>query len=428
MSSTLSPRYAANPRVGPTTSFLAQALIYSVAQLGAGFFYAFNNATLPLILNRYTQNPLLIGLLSSTRSIEGVVIQPLVGAWSDRTWSVLGRRRIFMAAGVCVSALFFLAAPFATSLVPLVVAIVLFSLTFNAAVDPYNALLADRFSVAVRSTVNGIAQLLQFIGQVAVIVGVAKLASAGHITEAFDVVGAVMLITFAITIAGVPEDRELAGAREEAVAGPQASRMERLRQYVRALSGNRMALRLLITLFFYNIGVNAILPYLTLYAKNVLHTDDTGATLLFLGLVLATGLLVVPAGLVCRRFGSKPVLLAGIVLMAVTAPAGLLVQNVPQTLVIVILAGIANSGITAAGWPLLTELIQSNEFGVFAGLKAAFESVAIPASVFVSSALIELQGYRSIFVVLTAGAAVAAVVLLSVRAPVQAQEAFVSER
>src|SRR3954463_5215801 len=80
---------------------------YSVASLGAGLFYGFNNATLPLILSRFTDSALPIGLMSSTRSIEGAVIQPLIGGWSDRTWTRLGRRRPFMAIGIPLSALCF---------------------------------------------------------------------------------------------------------------------------------------------------------------------------------------------------------------------------------------------------------------------------------------------------------------------------------
>ncbi len=37
---------------------LRVAWLYSVASLGIGFFYGFNNATLPLILNRFTESPL----------------------------------------------------------------------------------------------------------------------------------------------------------------------------------------------------------------------------------------------------------------------------------------------------------------------------------------------------------------------------------
>lgn len=55
---------------------------------------------------------LLIGLLSSTRSIEGVVIQPTIGALSDRVWTRFGRRRPFLIIGITLSALFFVAGAF----------------------------------------------------------------------------------------------------------------------------------------------------------------------------------------------------------------------------------------------------------------------------------------------------------------------------
>ncbi len=47
---------------------------YAVASLGTGAFYAFNNAALPLSLRALTGSDVLIGLLSSTRSIEGALV------------------------------------------------------------------------------------------------------------------------------------------------------------------------------------------------------------------------------------------------------------------------------------------------------------------------------------------------------------------
>jgi hypothetical protein len=66
--------------------------LYSVAAIGGGFFYIFNNAVLPLLLSRLLPgNLLLVNLMSNTRSIEGAVIQPVVGAWSDRIWTWTSR-------------------------------------------------------------------------------------------------------------------------------------------------------------------------------------------------------------------------------------------------------------------------------------------------------------------------------------------------
>src|SRR5713226_10282242 len=68
-------------------------LLYSAGSVGAGVFYAFNNFLLPLALKAVGAPDLITGLLSSTRSVEGVVVQPTVGAASDRIWTRLGRRR-----------------------------------------------------------------------------------------------------------------------------------------------------------------------------------------------------------------------------------------------------------------------------------------------------------------------------------------------
>src|ERR1700682_2790565 len=76
----------------------ARTLAYSAGQFVAGMFFAFNNFTLPLYLGHFTNNNIIIGWLSSTRSVEQSIIQPLVGERSDRTWTRVGRRAPFFLA------------------------------------------------------------------------------------------------------------------------------------------------------------------------------------------------------------------------------------------------------------------------------------------------------------------------------------------
>src|SRR5207249_5007266 len=142
--------------------------LYSAASIGAGAFFAFNNFVLPTILKSAGAPDLLTGLLSSTRSIEGVIIQPTVGAVSDRIWTPhLGRRRIFIAIGIPLSAFFFVIAGFFThTLLGLAIAIFLFSIFFNAAIDPYAALLADITPVLERGLLSGISSAIQYFSQV----------------------------------------------------------------------------------------------------------------------------------------------------------------------------------------------------------------------------------------------------------------------
>ena len=377
------------------------ALFYSVASLGLGGFYGFNNATLPLILSRFTDNPLLIGLLSNTRSIEGAFLQPLIGAWSDRLRTPLGRRRPFMLVGLPLAAFGLLLAARAPTLPLLVAAVIGFSLCFNVAVDPYVALLADRFPPARRSAVNGVAALASLVGTILALLGAAALAQRDRLPLAFALVAAVLLGTGAVTVATV---REPPAPLRPGTTVRNASPRANARAFVATVLRHRAACRLLLVLFCYRFGVNAIVPYLTLFAVRVIGTDEATAQLLFLGLILTTAVAVVPAGLLAARLGRRPVLRAGIALTVVAALGGLAIRDVPQTLAVVLCAGLGNAAITAIDWPLLTELVPATEVGLFAGLKAASESVALPVAVALASALIGQWGYRACFVVVAAGA------------------------
>jgi MFS family permease len=85
-----------------------------------------------------------------------------------------------------------------------------------------------------------------------------------------------------------------------------------------------------------------------------------------------------------------------------------------QTTLVVLVAGVGNGAATAASWPLLTALIPPDKTGVFAGLKAAAESIAIPLSVVVAAEVfLPRLGYRGIFAMLAIMIVFALVLLLS---------------
>src|SRR5438067_13431667 len=146
---------------------MATKLFYSAGSIGTGAFYSFNNFVLPPILKSFGAPDLLIGLLSSTRSIEGAVIQPTIGALSDRVWTRFGRRRPFILIGIPLSAVFFVAGAFVNSLLPLALVIFLFSIFFNVGVDPYTALLADITPLEHRGWLWGLSTGMQLASSVA---------------------------------------------------------------------------------------------------------------------------------------------------------------------------------------------------------------------------------------------------------------------
>lgn len=380
--------------------------LYSAASIGTGAFFAFNNFVLPPILKSFGAPDLLTGLLSSTRSIEGVIVQPTVGAISDRIWTRLGRRRPFMLVGIPLSAVFFLLAGFyAHTLLGLAIAIFLFSIFFNAAVDPYAALLADIAPVRERGFLSGVSTGVQVLAQVVFLVVISQAAAAaGEVPLwTYALVAGVMVLSFGATIFGIRERREVVVHAEH----------HSFREYVAAIASHTQAMRYLLTGFVYQFGINAVIPFLTLFLIEDIHqTQDVAFAVAGLTMFI-TAMSAFVSGKLAERFGSRAVLAVGWGVLVFAAIGGTLVVDLPQTLVVVVLAGIGNGAATAMSWPLLTELIPPDETGVFAGLKAAADSVAIPLSIVVAAEIfLPRFGYRGIFTMLAINIAIALIMLL----------------
>jgi maltose/moltooligosaccharide transporter len=389
---------------------LRTMLTYSAGSIGAGAFFAFNNFLLPLALKAAGAPDLITGLLSSTRSIEGVVIQPTVGAASDRIWTRFGRRRPFIAVCIPLSALFFIIASATTeSLVPLAISIVLFSIFFNGAIDPYAALLADITPLHQRSFLSGLSQGIQLLGQVGFLgLIVVTTQGKGAPPWIYWAVAVLMVSTFAVTVAGIHERRDVAERAEHVP----------LSTYLKVALSHGQALRFLGTLFVFFFGFSAILPYLTLFLVEDIHLTDQVALALAALALLVTAISAIVWGKVADRFGQKLVLALGWAVLVAAAFGGTVIRELPETIVVVVLAGVGNGAQTAVSWPLLTALIDPDESGIFAGLKAAAESVAIPLSVFVAAELFLNPaalnlGYRGIFFMLAINMIIALILLVA---------------
>jgi Na+/melibiose symporter-like transporter len=378
-------------------------LLYSAASVGTGAFYAFNNFVLPPILQSFGASNLVIGLLSSTRSIEGALIQPTIGALSDRTWTPLGRRRPFLIVGVPLSALFFLTAAAANSLLPLALAIFLFSIFFNVAADPYAALLPDIAPLHQRGLLSGLSTAVQLISNVGFLLLIAVASANGVPAWTFALVAVVMVVSFGVTVMGVHEQRQVA---------LEHARLP-LRAYFQAVGQHRQAVRYLLTIFVYTLGLNAILPYLVLFITDDIHESQQTGFILSALLLLVMAVSAIVCGKLADRVGPKRVLAFGWAVLAICAIGGVLVKTLPETTVVVLLAGVGNGAATAVSWPLLTALIPHEKTGIFAGLKAASESVAIPLSVVIASELfLPSLGYRGIFAMLAVTIVIALGLLL----------------
>jgi maltose/moltooligosaccharide transporter len=98
--------------------------------------------------------------------IAGLIVQPIVGQWSDRTWGRFGRRKPFLLVGAFLTALALLLMPNVTSIWTASLMLWLLTFSINIVMEPFRALLADLLPEEQRDA--GFALQVLFIGSGAV--------------------------------------------------------------------------------------------------------------------------------------------------------------------------------------------------------------------------------------------------------------------
>ena len=150
--------------------------------LGIQFGWGLQLANMSAIYAKLGAEPSKIPILWLAGPITGLVVQPIIGAMSDRTWSKLGRRRPYFLVGALVSsaALFFM--PDSPALWFAAMMLWVLDASINISMQPYRALVADQLPDEQR-TVGFVMQSF-FIG-----VGAAVANALPEILGHFGVVG-----------------------------------------------------------------------------------------------------------------------------------------------------------------------------------------------------------------------------------------------
>lgn len=78
--------------------------------------------------------------------MTGLIIQPIVGSMSDRTWNRLGRRRPYFLVGAILSTAALLVMPYSTSLLMAASLLWILDASINITMEPFRAFVADKLN------------------------------------------------------------------------------------------------------------------------------------------------------------------------------------------------------------------------------------------------------------------------------------------
>ena len=118
--------------------------------LGIQFGFALQTGNASRILQTFGADVEHLSWFWLAAPITGMLIQPIIGHYSDRTWTRLGRRRPYFLTGAILSGLALLFMPNSSMLAALIPPIVvgagmlmIMDASFNVAMEPFRALVAD---------------------------------------------------------------------------------------------------------------------------------------------------------------------------------------------------------------------------------------------------------------------------------------------
>lgn len=392
------------PKKKPRLNY-KQTFLIGFGFLASSLAWAIYNSQVPLILSeRFLLSNTLIGTIMTIDNFFGVIFQPLIGAWSDNTRTRIGRRMPWIAIGLPICAILFSLVPLQQTLFAFMTVIILFNLIMALWRSPVISLMPDVTPAPLRSEANGIINMMGGVGSiVAFFFG-------GMLSElrddkffAFFMATVIMLMALLVLLKFIREPDAIRFKEEQQIPirdntasrWAQAARLsidrhripdtdpideEKQRSFTafNALSGpeKRSLVSILVSIFAWFLGYNAIETFFTLYATSTYGITGGQATMMLAGFSLTFLLFAIPAGLIAQKFGRKRTIVTGLIgiiglfLPILAQPSQWLLQA------LLILGGACWAMININSLPMVLEFASEKNIGAFTGYYYLFSFTA----------------------------------------------------
>jgi maltose/moltooligosaccharide transporter len=152
---------------------IAQIWNMSMGFLGIQMGFALQNGNASRILLNFGANVEELSWFWIVAPLTGMLVQPVVGYFSDKTWTMLGRRRPFFLVGALIASVGLLLLPNADMFTKYLPALwvgagflMIMDASFNISMEPFRALVADKLNSSQRTQGFSIQTVLIGIGAV----------------------------------------------------------------------------------------------------------------------------------------------------------------------------------------------------------------------------------------------------------------------
>ena len=145
------------PRLSP-----AEMFNMSFGFLGIQFGWGLQLANMSAVYERLGARSDQVPLLWLAAPVTGLLVQPVIGALSDRTWGPLGRRRPYFLTGAILASIALFIMPTSSSLWMAATLLWILDASINISMEPFRAFVADKLPASQRT--QGFVMQSLFIG------------------------------------------------------------------------------------------------------------------------------------------------------------------------------------------------------------------------------------------------------------------------
>ena len=392
--------------------------------LGFGFFgvsilWAIHDSYVPVFLGKdFALDASIVGAILTINTIIVFLIQPGIGSLSDRIRTPIGRRMPFILIFAPLAAIGFALLPVLVQPSLLWLFIVVLVLTIIALAmfrTPVIALMPDITPSQFRSQANGLINLMGGIGAILAFAGGAALFKLNP-AYPFWAASVMLVIAVGIVFWQIREPQDSTTSAVETRPSLIASLAKILGEQ------EKSALLLLLAIFAWFVGYNAVSKFFTLYGVMALKMEANQAAFLLTFLALMFVVFAVPSGYIAAKFGRRRTILVGIALLGILMA---IIRILPPSLqtsgfllpLLLALAGIGWALININSLPMVVDIAPQTELATYTGLYYFASTSAAVLGPFIAGLLIDALGkdYGVIFLIAPIALAFAFVFMLGVR-------------
>ncbi|MDY0277099.1 MAG: MFS transporter [Acholeplasma sp.] len=290
-----------------------------------------------------------------------------------------------------------------SNLIVFLVTLLLVLLAMSIFRSPAVALMPDVTPKPLRSKANAVINLMGSAGAIVTIgvLTVFGLSSKSYVsyTPAFVATAIIMLVALAVFMIKVNENKLLDEYNElvKEFNLEEKEVDEEIKPVKRMTKEEKVSLALiLLSVFFWYMGYNAVISKLSDYAPKVLNMGFT----LPLLVAQATAIMAfIPIGILSSKFGRKKMILFGVLLLVICFGAASFLTDKTGAILYLVLAltGVAWATINVNSFPMAVELATGKDVGRFTGYYYAFSMAAQIVTPILSGFLMDQSGRTILF-------------------------------